>query len=285
MPTYNRADYIGETIESIRNQTYQNWELIIVDDGSEDNTEQIIEKINDRRIRFFKAGRTGVHGKIKNIGLEKAVGEMIALIHSDDLWASTKIEKQLMAFEQYPEAMFCMTGGYNFRKLNEPLNYFYKQTEGANCNDLLKPFIKSEAAGTVSTLLLKKECLRISGGFDETKSISDMYFILNLASHFKGVILYESLFYRRLHDSNDSSMNWVKRHYEGLEMLKSFRRKLPQNLIADSLFRSHMHFGEKCLSNSRPITAIGQFLQAWKYKPLSFVPLKKIAKSVFHFSK
>ena len=69
MPTYNRAEYIIETIESIRNQTYSNWELIIVDDGSDDNTEELISQIKDERIQFYKAGRIGVNGRIKNIGL------------------------------------------------------------------------------------------------------------------------------------------------------------------------------------------------------------------------
>ena len=57
MPTYNRAQLIGETVKSIQRQTYSNWELIIVDDGSDDNTEEIISGINDSRIQFYKAGR------------------------------------------------------------------------------------------------------------------------------------------------------------------------------------------------------------------------------------
>src|SRR3990170_6954988 len=104
MSTYNRAAYIIETIESIRNQTYQNWELIIIDDGSDDNTEEVIEAIKDSRIQFYKAGRLGIASKIKNIGLEKVTGELIAFIDSDDLWAQTKLEKQLILLQQYPEA-------------------------------------------------------------------------------------------------------------------------------------------------------------------------------------
>ena len=76
MPTYNRAAFIGETIESILKQTYQNWELIIVDDGSDDNTEELVLQVKDQRIQFYKAGRVGINGKIKNIGVEKASGEL-----------------------------------------------------------------------------------------------------------------------------------------------------------------------------------------------------------------
>ena len=130
MSTYNRAAYIIETVDSIRNQTYPNWELIIVDDGSDDNTDEIIGRINDERIQFYKAGRIGIGGKVKNIGLGKVRGELIAFIDSDDLWAATKLEKQVAVLQQYPDAGFSITSGYNFKKQEEPLEYFYKQKSG-----------------------------------------------------------------------------------------------------------------------------------------------------------
>ena len=71
LATYNRAGLIMQTIESILRQTFSNWELIIVDDGSDDNTEEIIMQLKDVRIQFHKAGRIGIVGKIKNIGIEK----------------------------------------------------------------------------------------------------------------------------------------------------------------------------------------------------------------------
>ena len=282
MPTYNRAKYIVETIESIRNQTYQNWELIIVDDGSDDNTEKLIEEIEDNRIRFYKAGRIGIGGKIKNIGLEKAVGELIAFIDSDDLWGQTKLEKQIIALRQYPEAEFSLTGGYNFRNLNEPLEYFYKQREGVKYGNIFTAFFKSEVSATIPSLIMRKQCVQITGGFKETRPFSDMDFILSLASHFKAIILYEPLFYRRLHDTNDSSSNWVKRHYQGIEMIRSYKSSLPPKVVTDSLFRSYINFGEKYLLHKESGKAIHQFFKAWKNKPFSIVPLKKIAKAVLY---
>lgn len=72
----------------------------------------------------------GVVGKIKNIGIEKSNGELNAFIDSDDLWTKTKLEKQVAALQQNPEAGFSLTRGYNFRESNKPLEYFYKQNEG-----------------------------------------------------------------------------------------------------------------------------------------------------------
>ena len=92
MPTYNRAEYILETIESILGQTYQNWELFIIDDGSEDHTKELVSGIKDERIKFYEAGKIGIGIKIKNIGIEMSTGDLIAFIDSDDLWAQQKLE-------------------------------------------------------------------------------------------------------------------------------------------------------------------------------------------------
>src|SRR5688572_27381504 len=130
MPTYNRAHLIMETIESVLDQSYNNWELIIVDDGSEDNTEDLIAQIKDDRIQFHKAGRTGMVSKIKNAAIRKASADLIAFLDSDDLWERTKLEKQVAAMQQYPEAGFCLTGAYTFIQKNEPITYLYKEREG-----------------------------------------------------------------------------------------------------------------------------------------------------------
>ncbi len=209
MPTYNRANYIDETIESVCNQTYDNWELIIVDDGSEDNTGEIVSQLKDERIKFYKAGRIAINGKIKNIGIEKANGELIAFIDSDDLWAETKLEKQVAALQEYPEAGFSLTGGFNFRTVNQPVDFFYKQREGLRYGDIFISIFKSEISTTAQSLILRRECL-VAGGFDETKPFSDIDFITKLASRFKAVVLYEPLLYRRLHNTNDSGINWIQ---------------------------------------------------------------------------
>src|SRR5438046_10623424 len=180
MPTYNRAKYIGETIESVRNQSYQNWELIIVDDGSDDNTREIISAMKDKRIRFYEAGRITINGKIKNIGIEKTNGEFIAFIDSDDLWAATKLEKQVSALQEYPEAGFSLTGGFNFRKPGRPVDFSYKQREGTLFGDIFVSIFKSEISTTTPSLILRKECLSITGLFDETKAFSDIDFIIKI---------------------------------------------------------------------------------------------------------
>jgi glycosyltransferase involved in cell wall biosynthesis len=197
MPTYNRAGYIHETIDSIRRQTYGNWELIIVDDGSEDDTEHVVSRFNDERINFLKVGRVGINGKVKNIGLKQAKGDLVAFIDSDDLWSDTKLEKQVKALQEFGDAGFSFTGGFNFKKIDEPLDFFYKVKEGFRYGDILIPIFKSEISTTTPSLMIRKHCLEVVGGFDETKPFSDVNFFLRLASHFNAIILYEPLLFRQ----------------------------------------------------------------------------------------
>jgi len=280
MSSYNHASFIMEAIESVRRQTYQNWELIIVDDGSDDGTAEVVSGIADERIQFYNAGRIGNGSKIKNIGFRIASGELIAFIDSDDLWSDTKLEKQVAALKQFPEAGFSLTGGYNFKNANVPVEYFYKQKEGIRYDNVFLSCFKSEVAGFTQALMVRRDCLNSTNLFNEDDSFSDMEFILSLARSFKAVILYEVLFFRRLHGTNYSSEQQINWHYKGLKMIRFYKSALPSKVFRQSLFLSYINLGEKFLKQKNNINAIIQFLKAWTYKPFSIIPVKKIAKAM-----
>lgn len=94
-PTYNCARYIKETIHSVLNQTYRNWELIIVDDASKDNTEEIVKEFQDERIIYIKLSQNSGAAVARNRGIKEARGKFIAFLDSDDLWKKEKLEKQV----------------------------------------------------------------------------------------------------------------------------------------------------------------------------------------------
>lgn len=95
MPSYNTAKYISDSIESVLNQTYDNWELIIVDDCSTDNTDSVVSKFNDNRIRYLKNEKNLGAAVSRNRALREATGKWIAFLDSDDLWTYDKLEKQI----------------------------------------------------------------------------------------------------------------------------------------------------------------------------------------------
>lgn len=96
-PSFNSDKFIAETIQSVQNQTYQNWEMIIADDCSTDTTVSIIKQFvkNDNRIRFFQLGKNSGAGIARELALSKAKGDYISFLDADDLWKPLKLEKQL----------------------------------------------------------------------------------------------------------------------------------------------------------------------------------------------
>lgn len=95
MPSWNTATYIAESIQSVLNQTYKHWELIIVDDCSSDNTAEVVSRFQDERIKFLVNERNLGAALTRNRALREARGEWIAFLDSDDLWQPQKLEKQL----------------------------------------------------------------------------------------------------------------------------------------------------------------------------------------------
>jgi len=92
IPTYNHADFLKTALDSVLNQTYQNWEVLVVNNHSEDNTSEVISGFNDKRICEFKIHNNGVIAASRNLGINNAKGEWVAFLDSDDLWYPGKLE-------------------------------------------------------------------------------------------------------------------------------------------------------------------------------------------------
>ena len=99
IPTYNRAHLVGRAIRSVLNQTYQDFEIIVVDDGSTDNTEEVVKSFNDPRIRYIRHEENKGAAAARNTGIKAAKGKFIAFQDSDDEWLPKKLEKQMEAFD------------------------------------------------------------------------------------------------------------------------------------------------------------------------------------------
>ena len=94
-PTYNCSKFIGATIESVLSQTYKNFEMIIVDDASTDDTESVVKSYKDKRIKYIKLKTNSGPAVARNTAMEEAKGKYMAFLDSDDLWLPTKLEKQI----------------------------------------------------------------------------------------------------------------------------------------------------------------------------------------------
>lgn len=162
--SYNMGDYIGLTIESILKQTYQSFELIIIDDGSTDNTpDQVAQFLHESNIKYIKQENQG-QPKAKNRGIREASGKYIAFCDADDIWTPDKLELQLQCFANntdigvvYSEVSYIDGEGSPITK-EKP----YERHQGVITEQLiLKNFIP------FGTAMVKKECFDTLGLFDE----------------------------------------------------------------------------------------------------------------------
>ncbi len=101
IPTYNRAELLRRCLESVEAQTYNNWEAIVVDNYSEDNTEEVVKSFNDPRIIFVKNHNYGIIAVSRNKALDIAKGDWVAFLDSDDCWLSNKLERMLQYVNDY----------------------------------------------------------------------------------------------------------------------------------------------------------------------------------------
>lgn len=122
MPSYNTAKYIAESINSVLAQTYSNWELLIVDDCSTDNTDEIVKPfLANERIKYFKNEKNSGAAVSRNKALREAKGKWIAFLDSDDLWLPEKIERQI-SFMKKHDYKFSYTGYEKIDEASAPLN-------------------------------------------------------------------------------------------------------------------------------------------------------------------
>jgi len=112
IPSYNHAQFLGVAIERVLAQTYSDWEIVLVDDGSKDNSVEVAQSFNDKRIRIYEnEANLGTYGNEQR-ALTLAESDYIAILNSDDLWAETKLERQMAALSKHSEASYSYVLGW-----------------------------------------------------------------------------------------------------------------------------------------------------------------------------
>ncbi len=162
IPVYNGQKTIKETIESVLNQTFTDFEIIVINDGSQDATLAIVNSINDSRIKVFAFPNAGVSAS-RNRGLDKAQGEFVAFLDADDLWTKDKLKEQLKALQANPQAALA----YSWTNWIDEFGQFLRPGGHITVNGkaydklLVRDFIESG-----SNPLIRKQALDKVGVFD-----------------------------------------------------------------------------------------------------------------------
>jgi|APSaa5957512535_1039671.scaffolds.fasta_scaffold00811_15 glycosyltransferase involved in cell wall biosynthesis len=183
IPTYNRADDLEYALESVIAQTYSNWEVWVIDNHSEDNTDDVVKGFNDSRIKLIKIHNEGLIAASRNLGIEHSTGTYIAFLDSDDWWMPEKLEESVKYLEQGLDIVYHDL--LIVKKRNQKI--FWKK---AHAKDLKKPVFRDLLANGCalmhSSVVLRKNVLVKAGGLPEDRDMNnwgDIYAWLCLAKH------------------------------------------------------------------------------------------------------
>lgn len=251
IPTYNRPDYLLEAVNSVNNQSYENIELIIVDDASEDPASQVVpERHTELTIRIIRHEDNQGASSARNTGFKFASGEFIAFLDDDDSWDSTKIEKQVEAFQSGSPSVGLIYTGRKFTDGSEITNELTPKKEGNVTKDiLLRNFV-----GSYSAIMIRSEVVEDVGMLDERfPNEQDWEWYIRVSINWEFMAIPEALVTRQ-HSSNQISSDYeLKRNKSypllcqkyspiaksyGWMFLRHWRSKLYFNLGWEALVRT-----------------------------------------------
>ena len=212
IPAYNAEKTIQETIESVLNQTFQDLELIVINDGSTDKTLEIVSSLSDSRLQVFSFPNSGPQ-KSRNRGISLATGEYLSFIDADDLWTPDKLKRQLQALQEHPEAgvVYSWTDYIDESGQRLPGGHYFKFT-----HDVYERLLLGDFIGSGSNPLIRKEAFVEVGTFDESLlGGQDWEMWIRLASKYQfAVVEAPQVLYRQSPQSWSSNLDRQVRGYD-----------------------------------------------------------------------
>ncbi len=173
IPTYNHANFINKALKSIIDQTFENWEAIVIDNHSSDDTEKILKKYQDPRIKYIKIHNDGIIAKSRNLGIQESRGEWIAFLDSDDWWVKDKLKVCLNNINDKIDLIY-----HDLEIINDSSNFFFKKKKFKG-RLLSKPILKDLLVGAIkegnaignSSVIVRKNILTKIGGINENRNL------------------------------------------------------------------------------------------------------------------
>jgi glycosyltransferase involved in cell wall biosynthesis len=272
VPTYNRAHLVTETIDSILAQTVKDFELIVVDNESTDNTEEVIKSYTDGRIRYFQHQNNGLIAVNRNYGISKANGEYIAFCDDDDLWMPEKLERQIKLLDLNKELGLVYSDSYIMDENGNLGRYTLLSGSKLFRGNVFDKLFQSNFI-PMPTVMIRREVLSKVGGFDPKYRIAQDYDLwLKIAEHYPIDFTDEPLAKYRIHGRSTISKNRELAINEGFQLTeywlekkanleRGFRGKVKQRqaILNASLMLYYFMNGEKRKAISKSMNLIRLF--------------------------
>lgn len=252
MPIYNSSMYLDRSIQSVINQTYTNYELVIVDDGSTDSSKYIIDKYksNEHCIKYIYQDNKGIAGA-RNTGIMNAKGDYIALLDADDIWRRNKLEFCINELSNNP-SIGLVHSAFNVIDIHDSTLYECIHDIDKMSGNIFNKLVLREISIAAVTVIFRKKCCDSIGLFDENKDImgvDDRDLWIRISREFKVSYVNKILASWRKHKHNYSGQNNIMVQAR----INQLNKLLKNNMIDDYLFNKaiskvYKEAGDSCLS-------------------------------------
>jgi glycosyltransferase involved in cell wall biosynthesis len=270
--TYNHSEYIANCIKSVLAQTFDNWEQVIVDDGSTDNTGEIVKEFDDERIRYVRQKHVGVHrlSETYNHGLKLAKGDVVAILEGDDMFPRRKLELQIDSLADDTILSFgkCIEISKDGKFLGlDPPNF--KRFIGMT--DWLRPLIVCDYI-TGGTVMVKKEVLMKIGGFIQPPNTAyvdySTYLELALIGKFKFVNEILGIWVRHRDSYSDSDLFSNVTNKYSIQFCKKHGIPIDWKALSEQKGRDLFHIARHQLLDGNKKEAMRNFKRSFQLVPM-----------------
>lgn len=277
IPAYNYGVFILDAVESVLAQTYGNIEIIVVDDGSTDNTRELLKPYSEAgKLRYMYQENAG-NASARNLGITSAAGEFIAFLDADDIWIENKIERQMAFLNAHPEnsAVFC--DEFSFRDGEEPVKAPPKIQEN---EDFFEKFLLT-CYTTPSSLLIRKDDFGRAGLFN-TRMVycEDWDLMIRISKYIRLGYLPEYLLMKREHGSSMSSkylhraFNYKELYYNNKNLLDKRQLRMFRRVTASKCWRRV----QRLMSDGKTKEAFSLFSFTAKISPAHILKFPNLIK-------
>lgn len=194
VPAYNAMQFLPKTVDSVLKQTYQDFEIFIINDGSTDNIEEWVRTVEDKRVRLISQHNQG-QSAARNEGIKNSSGQYIAFLDADDLWAPSKLEKQVQVLDSNPDTGLVYSWVSLIDENDHPLDKTWTISEEG---DVWLKLIEGNIIACGSVPMIRRSCVEVVGLFEKFPfACEDWDYWLRIASHYSFEVLKEVLVYYR----------------------------------------------------------------------------------------
>jgi len=198
LPTYNRAAYLTAAVDSVLKQSCADWELIIADDGSTDDTARCLDAMRDRRITILRLPHSGNPSKVRNAAMRRAQGEYLAFLDSDDIWAPTKIETQVATMRATPGCRWSYTATADIDPTGRLVEIAGRAPWIPFSGNIVDALISIRAIVSTSSVMAERSLVEEVGGFDEEQMFGEDYdLFIRLAQRSHVAVVEQRLMFER----------------------------------------------------------------------------------------